>query len=123
MSAKTVLVVDDNPVNRKLASAFLRHLGYEAVEASSGAEALQCLDRSCYRSILLDISMPGLSGHDVLRHIRGKVDCGQQHVVAYTAHAQPEDVESMLAAGFDAVLIKPINLDSLAQVLAGLESS
>jgi two-component system cell cycle response regulator DivK len=113
-----ILVVDDHEVNRQLVSLLLTRAGHEVTEAESGTAALAWLGRARFDAVLLDISMPEMSGPEVLEHIRSnEATCGLR-VVAYTAHAQEGDRKEMLAQGFDAVLTKPISRQSLMDSLA-----
>lgn len=112
-----VLVVDDNPVNRKLAVACATRLGWQASEVESGAQALALLEIQRFDVILLDISMPGMSGEEVLGHLRADPRLCDLRVVAYTAHALPEEHERFRAAGFNGLLIKPVSLKSLEAAL------
>lgn len=119
--AKRILVVDDTPINRKLAMAMLKRDGWEVDEAEDGATALGMLagagESHGFHAVLLDISMPGLCGDDVCRSLRADARTAALPVVAYTAHAMEEERERFFAAGFDAVLIKPINAASLRAAL------
>lgn len=118
---RLALVVDDVPVNRQLAAAFLARLGWNVADADSGRTALEWLD--CNASVdlvLLDIGMPDLNGEDVCRELRRNPCFAELAVVAYTAHALPGDVERFLSNGFNAVLIKPISLQMVRDVLDGL---
>lgn len=112
-----VLIVDDNPVNRLLPSAILRKEGCSVAEAASGEEALDYLSRTRPDCVLLDISMPGLSGEQVCERIRQDANLAGLRVIAYTAHAMPEEKHRIMGAGFDDLLIKPI---SRAGLLAAL---
>jgi CheY-like chemotaxis protein len=116
--ARRVLVVDDIDLNRRLAVALLRRDGWEVAEAEDGDEALVKLDGASFDAVLLDISMPRMSGDAVCRRLREQPRHDRLAVVAYTAHAMVEDRENMLAAGFDGILIKPINAEILRQTLA-----
>lgn len=118
---RLALVVDDVPVNRQLAAAFLARLGWSVADADSGRAALEWLDRNtAVDLVLLDIGMPDLNGEDVCRELRCNPHFAGLSVVAYTAHALPGDVERFLANGFNAVLIKPISLQMVRDVLDGL---
>ena len=117
---RRLLVVDDNAVNRKLAKAFAVRLGWKAEELDSGANVLSLLAGTSFDVVLLDISMPGLSGEEVLERLRATPELAHQKVVAYTAHALPDEQRRLLAAGFDGLLIKPISLQALADTLAAV---
>ncbi|NML24545.1 response regulator [Zoogloea dura] len=115
---KRVLVVDDNAINRRLAVAFVTRLGMSSEEAEDGPAALARLEAERFDIVLLDISMPGMSGEEVLARLRADVKFNGLRVIAYTAHALPEEKQSLVEAGFDDLLIKPINLKAVESVLA-----
>jgi CheY-like chemotaxis protein len=115
----SVLVVDDNIANRMLASRLLKRSGWDVAEAADGQEALDYLGSATVDLILLDISMPGLSGEEVCEQVRRDLGRGPK-IVAYTAHAMPEEQQRFIDHGFDAVLIKPISRDQLNATLAGV---
>ncbi len=118
---KLALVVDDVPVNRQLAAAFLARLGWEVDQATGGKAALDWLAHNpAVRLVLLDIGMPDLNGEAVCREIRSRPAFVGLPVVAYTAHALPSDVERFLAGGFDAVLIKPVSLHMVRDMIERL---
>lgn len=116
---RRILIVDDNEINRMLATAFLSRSGWETVEAEDGHQALSILggDHGC-QAVLLDISMPDINGDDVCRALRADPHTAELPIIAYTAHAMEEDRVRLLASGFDAVVIKPINLTTLLEGVA-----
>lgn len=115
---RRILIVDDIPTNRHLVIAMLKRDGWEAEEVGSGQEALERLaGPDLYRVVLLDISMPGLNGEEVCRSLRATAHTAQLPLIAYTAHALPEEHQHYLAIGFDAVLVKPISVASLHHAL------
>jgi CheY-like chemotaxis protein len=117
MPEQRALVVDDNPTNRMLAVAMLAKLGWTTDEAESGESALRMAEETAYALILLDISMPGLSGEETcLRFRQGRHS--QTRIIAYTAHAFPEERARFLAAGFDEILVKPITRQSLSTAIS-----
>lgn len=112
-----VLIVDDQTVNRKLPLAMLRAIGLPCVEASSGEEALQIVAADADIShLLLDVSMPGMSGIEVCAALRAN-PLRSLCIVAYTAHAFEGEKSEIMAAGFDALLVKPISRSNLLQSL------
>lgn len=110
------LVVDDHPTNRILASALLAKLGWTASEAETGEQALALAATRPFRFVLLDISMPDASGEDIYPELRACLGSGAR-IVAYTAHAFPEERQRFLSAGFDDILVKPISRQQLQEVL------
>jgi CheY-like chemotaxis protein len=118
---RRVLLVDDVMLNRKLAIAFMSRMGWETLEVDGGLVALQWLrTHPPVDLVLLDISMPDLSGEEVCKQLRADPAFADLKIVAYTAHAGPDDIERFLANGFDAALIKPITSQRLKDVVAGL---
>lgn len=112
-----VLIVDDQPINRLLPMTLLRKRGIEVVEAEDGDAALRLVAEFQPDLVLLDISMPGRGGIEICRLIRQSHPPEALRVVAYTAHSSPEEHEVFLAAGFDSVLIKPIQRDALFAIV------
>lgn len=117
LAQKKILVVDDNMINRRLAIAFVSRLGYATEQAEDGPTALAKLAAEPFDLVLLDISMPGMSGEEVLAAIRGDVRFSGLRVIAYTAHALPEEKQRLIDTGFDDLLIKPITLGAVEGVL------
>lgn len=115
-SKKSILVVDDNPINRILPGLILRPFGFVVHEAENGFEALKRINEIEISFILLDISMPDMDGMVVLNYLRS--DPGSAiRIVAYTAFATESDVSGLLSRGFDAVLLKPLTSKKLLSIL------
>jgi len=110
------LVVDDNATNRLLAKAMLGKLGWVVDEADSGDAAIKQAASKDYALILLDISMPGLSGEETCASLRQNHPASMR-IIAYTAHAFPEERARFLAAGFDDILVKPVNRQRLEETV------
>ncbi|MFB3786097.1 MAG: response regulator [bacterium] len=104
---KKIAVVEDNPDNRLLVQAILEDQ-YEVIEYETGQEALEGLEKDRPDLVLLDISLPGMDGAEVLLHIRDNDRLKLLPVVALTAHAMTGDREKYLSAGFDDYVTKPI---------------
>lgn len=119
-SPKAILVVDDNGINRLLPGLILRPFGWEVREVDGGAAAIEILKIFHVSCVLLDISMPEVTGRDVLKDLRCNEQLRDLKIVAYTAYAQSSDVENLLAEGFDAVLIKPLTSFKLLNVLKSI---
>lgn len=103
----TIAVVEDNADNRLLLQALLDG-PYRITEYENGIDALAGLRRNRPDLVLLDISLPGMDGNEILAHIRGDASLRSLPVVALTAHAMSGDRERYLAAGFDDYVTKPI---------------
>lgn len=103
----TLAVVEDNSDNRLLLRAILGD-AYTLEEYENGANALAGLARNRPDVVLLDISLPGMDGTEVLRRIRADAGLRDLPVIALTAHAMSGDREKFLAAGFDDYVTKPI---------------
>ncbi len=104
-----LLLVDDHPINRQVASLFLRPFNMRVVEATNGKEALACLERETFDMVLLDVHMPVMDGTETIRAIRnGGQSFANIPVLALTADAMTGDKERYLAMGMDGYLSKPI---------------
>jgi CheY-like chemotaxis protein/anti-sigma regulatory factor (Ser/Thr protein kinase) len=110
-----ILVVDDNPVNQRLAVLLLKKRGHSVVVANNGQEALDMLAKESFALVLMDVQMPVMDGFVATRAIRQKEESTSQHipVIALTAHAMRGDQERCLAAGMDAYLSKPLQAHQL----------
>ena len=106
MSLK-IAVVEDNPDNRLLVSAILDDQ-YELSEYETGPDAIAGLPLDPPDLVLLDISLPGMDGTEVLAWIRKHPELNELPVIALTAHAMAGDREKFLAAGFNDYVTKPI---------------
>jgi two-component system chemotaxis response regulator CheY len=115
-----VLIIDDNAVNRRMAQVVFQKLGWEAETVDSGERALLHLAAHRYDLVLLDISMPGMNGLEVCQRIRADRALAGLRVIAYTAHALPEEQQRFLAGGFDDVLVKPISSQAVQELLMAL---
>ena len=113
----TVLVAEDNAVNRELIRELLELRGYTVLEACDGQEALGVIERAQPDLLLLDIGMPVLDGFAVVRRIRESPRIARLPIVAVTAYAMQGDRERILDSGFDGYLSKPINPSSLTEEL------
>ena len=113
-----VLVAEDNPVNQKVALRFLARLGYQALIAGNGREALQILDEQRYDLVLMDMQMPEMDGLTATREIRLRYPAARQpRIFALTANAVTGDRERCLEAGMDDYLSKPFKLETIEQLI------
>ncbi len=113
-----LLVVEDNLVNQKVMVGLLRKLGYRADVANNGAEALDALQRTPYRVVLMDSQMPEMDGFATTSEIRRR-EAGSRRtvIVCVTAHAMKGERDRCVAAGMDDYISKPVSLERLSEVL------
>ncbi|HSM29257.1 MAG TPA: response regulator [Woeseiaceae bacterium] len=111
----SILIAEDNPINRKLLSSMLKSLEFEVDSVVDGPAVLTALEKKSYDLILMDCQMPGMDGDDVTRIIRegGLGEARQPVVVAITADVSVNHKEQCLQAGMDDFLAKPVRLDML----------
>lgn len=115
---RSVVVVDDNPDIRDTMETLLGLWGHECVSVGDGTAAVELVLRRMPDIALIDIGLPGLSGYDVARRIRQRAPGSGIRLIAVTGYGLPEDQERALRAGFDAHLLKPIQPELLAHMLA-----
>jgi two-component system sensor histidine kinase/response regulator len=115
-----VLLVEDNPVNQRLAQRILQKEEYTVALADNGKEALETLARQSFDLILMDVQMPVMDGFDATRAIRVEEKKTGTHtpIIATTAHAMTGDRERCLAAGMDNYISKPIRAQDLVALVA-----
>lgn len=113
----SVLVVEDNPINRLFLQKSLEKLGHRVICATNGQEALDHLEMATVDCVLMDIQMPVMDGSLATRHIRDRFGCDLP-VIALTAHALQGDREKYLKDGFDEYLAKPISIEDLNRMIA-----
>ncbi len=117
---KIILVVDDVGINRLIPGMILRPFGYEVIEVSDGASAINLLSNIVVDLVLLDLTMPGLTGMDVVASQIKSPITERPVFVAYTSIESDEQAAYLLSVGFDRVLKKPaktINLINLVREL------
>jgi CheY-like chemotaxis protein len=115
MSKRTVLLVDDCPENLKLFTLLLKFGGYTVVTATGGNEALAQLGNALPEGVLTDIQMPGMSGLELIRHIRSDPRTADLAVLAVSANAMQENIDEAYHAGCDGYITKPIDTRTFAE--------
>jgi CheY-like chemotaxis protein len=117
----TILVVEDNRINRVLTMKMLNHLGYTADAVNNGRECMQAMAQKTYNLYLMDLQMPVMDGFTAAREIRRwhavKPVKPSPYICALTANVMPKDREECLAAGMDDFLTKPLRLEALKIVV------
>jgi CheY-like chemotaxis protein len=120
MSGETVLIVDDNPANLRLACFVLERNGYVVRSAANAEKALAAVNASQPRMILMDIQLPGMDGLELTRRLKSDHRTRGITVIALTSYAMKGDEERALLAGCDGYLSKPIDTRCLAAKVAEL---
>ena len=118
-----ILLVEDNPVNQKVALLMLEKLGWDlrVTLANNGQQAVEKIQCERYDLILMDCQMPGMDGYEATRQIRAQQrQTGQAAtpIIAMTANAMPHDRQACIDAGMDDYLAKPVSYLALQQTLA-----
>ncbi|MEC4889504.1 MAG: response regulator [Nitrospira sp.] len=121
----TILIVEDNAINQKLAARMVEKLGYQSDVVENGREALAAIESNRYAAIFMDCQMPVMDGFEATQAIRaleasGKMysSAGHLPIIAVTANAMQGDRERCLAAGMDDYMAKPIKLIEVRDTLA-----
>ena len=113
-----ILVVDDYPELRRMMLRMLHRAGFSQVAvAEDGHACMEYVERYCVDVILLDISMPGVSGMEVCKWLRRVGQNTSAQIVACTAHAHEVHRPMFLEAGFDDLLVKPFGADELFEAV------
>lgn len=117
MPTKSILVVDDNPVNSKLIRVLLAGEGYDVHTAGDADEALRLLKNLSPQLILMDVQLPGIDGLELTRRLKADPATRDIKILGLTAYAMKGDREKILAAGCDGYIAKPIDTRALPGML------
>ncbi|WP_395719190.1 ATP-binding protein [Prosthecobacter sp.] len=114
-----ILLVEDQPLNQKIATMLLQRLGYAKVEiANNGEEATVMVGQGSYDIVFMDLQMPVMGGIEATRRIRGNFQLKHQPaIIAMTGHALTGVKEECREAGMNAFLTKPVSLDDFRRVI------
>jgi CheY-like chemotaxis protein len=113
----TVLIIDDEIHIRRLIAQMLELAGYQVIEATSGAEALRLIEETSPDVITCDISMPGMSGFEVLEAIKSQPATAEIPVIMLTAIGQEKDTARATALGADDYITKPFGTTQLIETI------
>nr|CBA28192.1 hypothetical protein Csp_A06050 [Curvibacter putative symbiont of Hydra magnipapillata] len=113
-SVPPVLLVEDHPINQKVATVLLQRMGYEVDLAEDGEKAVSAANKKLYAVILMDVQMPNMNGFDATRAIRsgGGLNADTK-IIALTANAMQSDKDACLSAGMNDFLTKPFSKEAL----------
>jgi len=109
MADKTILIVEDNLLNRKLLEIVLQPHGYRLLVAVNGVEAVQMATCEKPDLILMDMHLPKISGYDATKILKSQPETAHIAIVALTAQAMEDQRQRALAAGCDDYISKPID--------------
>jgi two-component system cell cycle response regulator DivK len=109
MTDETILVVEDNLLNRRLLEIILESQGYRLLVAVDGREAVEIATREQPDLILMDIHLPRMNGYDATRTLKSQPETAHIPIVALTAHAMADERQHALAIGCDDYITKPID--------------
>jgi two-component system sensor histidine kinase/response regulator len=113
-----VLLAEDNPVNQMIARRMLERLGYAVTVARNGREAVDQARTTRFDAVLMDVQMPEMNGLEATQAIRSMEQGGPRlPIIALTANAMQGDQAQCLAAGMDAYLTKPVDMQALERTL------
>ena len=120
MQGRAILIVEDNADAREAMRMLLELDGHLVMAAAEGVEALELARSKDPDIALVDIGLPGIDGYEVARRIRANGD-RRPILIALTGYGQPEDKRRASEAGFDSLLVKPVDPAALTDLLATLE--
>jgi two-component system, cell cycle response regulator DivK len=109
MVNQTILIVEDNPVNRKLLVTVLRPHGYRLLTAVDGEEAVAIACQELPDLVLMDLQLPKMNGYAATQRLKELPETAKIPVIALTAHAMPEERNHAQQVGFDGYITKPID--------------
>jgi len=118
VAGEKILLVEDNPVNRRLAVFLLRTQGYQVREATTAQEAFEILKTESPDLIVMDIQLPGMDGLEATRKLKEQPETAAIPVLAVTSYAMKGDREKALAAGCAGYVTKPIDKEIFVREVA-----
>ena len=122
-SKSTILIVDDAEDNLFITKKIINSLGYDAITAKDGNEAIEATKKGDLSLILMDCNLPGISGFEatsIIREWESQQNRSQIPIIALTAHVSEEIYQECLEAGMNDRLIKPLQINKLKETLEGL---
>lgn len=118
MKGKTILVVDDHPLNQALLQHLLEAHGYQVKTASDADETLASIAEQRPDLILMDLQLPGMDGFELTRQLKQRPDLARVRIVAVTSYAMSGDEQRALDAGCDGYASKPIDTATFPALVA-----
>jgi two-component system cell cycle response regulator DivK len=118
MANELILIVEDNEKNRKLVRDVLQFKGYQTIESVTAEEGIQLAREKHPALVLMDFQLPGMNGIEAFKVLRADPQTSAIPIIAITASAMTEDRQKMMAAGFDGLQTKPINVKEFLEAVA-----
>lgn len=120
---KHILIVDDYPDALDIWAFYLRTMGYQVSTASDGVSALNQAEQLLPDLVVLDLELPGLSGFDVATRLRSNPDTRDIPLIAATGYSHLSQLDRARDAGFDQIVVKPLDPDALIKEIERLLES
>jgi two-component system cell cycle response regulator DivK len=114
-SEKTILIIEDNELNRRLLEAVLKPHGYRLLTAKDGETGVALAQAERPDLILMDVLLPGIDGYEATRQLRAEPETRHIVIIALTASTAPAEQERALTAGCDGYITKPIDTRAFPQ--------
>ena len=118
MANELILIIEDNEKNRRLARDVLQFKGYRTLESETAEEGIRLAREHKPSLVLMDFHLPGMNGIEAFHVLREDPQTSSIPVLAVTASAMTEDRQKIIAAGFDGLLTKPINVKEFIEAVA-----
>ena len=118
MANELILIIEDNEKNRKLVRDVLQFKGYQTVESETAEEGIRLAREKKPALVLMDFHLPGMNGIEAFKVLRADPQTSSIPIVAVTASAMTEDRQKIIAAGFDGLQTKPINVKEFLEAVA-----
>jgi two-component system cell cycle response regulator DivK len=120
MANELILIIEDNEPNRRLARDLLQVHGYRTIEAETAEHGIAVAAEQRPDLVVMDIHLPGLGGIEALARLRAETATRAVPVLAFTASVMAQDRSEIMAAGFDAFVSKPLDLEAFVQTVAAV---
>ena len=114
---KTITIIEDNHANASLLVDMIHYLSYKCILFENGEDAIHFLTKTMTDMVLLDLSLPGMSGFDVFNELQKNVSLKTIPIIAVTAMAMPDQIEKINQSGFTGYIGKPIQFTHLQRVI------
>ena len=121
--ANYVLIAEDNPMDQKIIKTFVESCGYIPICANDGYEAADLIDEFDYSLFIVDLQLPILNGHKLIRRIRARQDLNESPVIVTSGRSEKTDVLTAIKSGASDYAVKPITIDVFDEKIGNLLSN